>query len=193
MLGWLRGTVMRKDQGGRLLLQVGPVGLWVLVPLPVWDQAREGQTLELHTHLVVRDDGWTLYGFPTSEAEQAFATLLKVNGVGPRLALGIVSFMTPDALRRAVVEERPELLQRLPGVGKKTARRIILALQDEWRKEDAIPLPPTDEVNAEVFDALVALGYSLVEAQTALQHLPPDAPPQVEERLRLALQYLGSR
>ncbi len=182
---------MRKGEGGRLLLRVGPVGLWVLVPLPVWDRAREGDAVTLYTHLVVRDDGWTLYGFPTVEEEQTFAALLKVNGVGPRLALGMLSYMTPDALRRAVVEDRPELLQRLPGVGRKTARRIILALQDEWRGEAEVPLPPGDEVNAEVFEALVALGYSLVEAQTALQHLPPDAPAEVETRLRLALQYLA--
>ncbi len=193
MIGWLRGMVMRKGEGGRLLLQVKDLGLWVHVPRPVWDRVREGDVLELYTHQVVRDDGWFLYGFPTPEEEEAFAALLKVNGVGPRLALGVLSFMSPDVLRRAVVEDQPEMLQRLPGVGKKTARRIILALQDRWRREDALMVPPSDEVNAEVFEALVALGYSVVEAQTALQHLPPDAPPEVEERLRLALQYLGTR
>ncbi len=194
MIGWLRGVVMRKQEGGRLLLRVQDLGLWVHVPLPFWDGVREGDTVELHTHLIVREDGWTLYGFSSPEEEATFAALLKVNGIGPRLALGMLSFMTPEALRRAVVEDRPEVLQRLPGVGKKTARRIILALQDQWRRETAeVPLPPHDDVNAEVFEALVALGYSVVEAQTALQHLPPDAPADVEERLRLALQYLGSR
>lgn len=192
MLGWLEGEVMQKDEGGRLLMRVGPVGLWVFVPQPLWEEARQGDVLRLYTHLVVRENEWLLYGFTRPEEVRAFTLLLQVNGVGPRLALGILSYLTPETLRAAVVEERPEILQRLPGIGRKTARRILLALQDRWKPE-AVPTPPQDEVNAEVFEALVALGYSVVEAQTAIQHLPRHAPPDVEERLRLALQYLGSR
>ncbi len=190
MLGWLEGRVLAKDED-RLLLQVGPVGLWVYVPKPLWDQAREGDVLRLHTHLVVRQDGLYLYGFRRPEEIQAFVRLMQVSGVGPRLALGILSHITPETLRRAVQEEEPALLQRLPGIGRKTARRIILALQDVWKEEAPLPVPPEDEVNAAVFEALVALGYSVVEAQRAIQQLPKDAPADVEARLRLALQSLA--
>ncbi len=192
MIGWIHGTVRAKAPHSRLLVQTGPLGLWVHVPLPVWDRTQPGDTVELHTHLVVREDGWQLYGFTSPEECATFETLLGVSGVGPRLALTLLSFLTPQALRQAVVEERPEVLQRLPGVGRKTARRIVLALQDRWKEAPEAVAPPTDEVNAQVFEALVALGYSVVEAQRALQQLPPDAPPEVEARLRLALQHLDT-
>lgn len=192
MLGWLEGEVLQKDEDRRLLVRIGPVGLWVFVPQPVWDEVQPGDIVRLYTHLVIRENEWQLYGFSRPEDIQAFTLLLQVNGIGPRLALAILSHLTPEALRAAVVEERPEILQRLPGIGRKTARRILLALQDRWKAE-TIPTPPQDDINMQVFEALVALGYSVVEAQTAIQRLPRHAPPDVEERLRLALQYLGSR
>lgn len=190
MIGWLHGRVREKAPNGRLLLTVGPVGLWVQVPLPLWERAQPGQELELYTHLVVREDGWQLYGFASSEEVATFEDLLGVSGVGPRLALTLLSFLAPESLRQVVVQERMEVLQRLPGVGRKTARRLILSLQEKWRPTAEIPATPTDEINAQVFEALVALGYSVVEAQTALQRLPRQAPESVEERLRLALQFL---
>ncbi len=190
MIGWLQGTVLDRD-AERVLLQVGPVGLWVHVPAPVAEQARVGHPLTLHTHLVVRADALTLYGFADPEARDLFVALLGVNGVGARLALSLLSFLSPAAVRRAIAQEQPAVLQRVPGVGKKTAQRIVLALHDRLAAETLPTAEPATDLDAEILDALVALGYSVVEAQTALQHIPQDAPADVETRLRLALQYFA--
>lgn len=191
MLGYLEGRVIAKPEG-RLLVQVGPVGLWVHVPRPLWEQAALQQRLALHTHLVVREDALTLYGFAQAEERDLFVTLLEVNGVGPRLALSVLSTLTPEAVQRAVFHEQPDLLARVPGVGRKTAQRMVLHLKDRLRPTEGLEqLGALAEIDAAVLDALVALGYSVVEAQAALQALPKDAPPDVEERLRLALQYFS--
>ena len=191
MVGYIEGRVMHKAEG-RLLLQVGPVGLWVHVPRPLWEQATPQTTLALHTHLVVREDALTLYGFASVEERDLFVTLLGVNGIGPRLALNVLSTLSPAAVRRAVFQEQPELLARVPGVGRKMAQRMVLHLQDRLQPTEALAqLAATAEADAAVLDALVALGYSVVEAQAALQALPKDAPTEVEERLRLALQYFS--
>jgi len=190
MIGWLQGRV-RSREAGRLLVQTGPIGLWVHVPLPLAEQARAGDDVSLHTHLVVRADALALYGFATPEERNLFVLLMGVNGVGARLALAILSFLRTDAIRRAVAHEQPEVLQRVPGVGKKTAQRIVLALHDRLAPEAVPGLEPVSDVDAEVLDALVALGYSVVEAQTAIQHIPRDAPADLETRLRLALQYFA--
>ena len=191
MIGFLEGRVSAK-QGDRLLVMVGPVGLWVSVPRPLWEQTTVGEVWAGPTHLVVREDALTLYGFATAEERDLFVTLLGVNGVGPRLALSILSALTPAAIRRAVFQEPPEVFHRVPGVGRKTAQKILLHLQDALQPEEALgEVAALAEVDAAVLDALVALGYSVVEAQAALQSLPKEAPPDVEERLRLALRYFS--
>lgn len=191
MIGFLEGRVSAK-QGDRLLVMVGPVGVWVSVPRPLWEQTAVGEVWAGPTHLVVREDALTLYGFATAEERDLFVALLSVNGVGPRLALGILSALTPAAIRRAVFQEQPEMFHRVPGVGRKTAQKILLHLQDALQPEDALgEVAALAEVDASVLDALVALGYSVVEAQAALQSLPKEAPPDVEERLRLALRYFS--
>lgn len=191
MIGYLEGRVSAK-QDDRLLVLAGPVGLWVTVPRPLWEQTVVGEVWAGPTHLVVREDALTLYGFATPEERDLFVTLLGVNGVGPRLALSILSTLTPAAIRRAVFQEQPEVLHRVPGVGRKTAQRILLHLQDVLQPEEGLgEVAALAEVDAAVLDALVALGYSVVEAQAALQSLPKEAPPDVEERLRLALRYFS--
>jgi len=116
--------------------------------------------------------------------------LLSISGVGPRVGLSIMSTLSMDNLRNAVVSDRPEILTRVPGIGKKTAQRILIELKDKIKVGlEAMPAGDFSDVNTDVIDTLVALGYSIVEAQTAVQSLPPDAPDDVEERVRLALQY----
>ncbi len=191
MIGYLEGRVAAKE-ADRLLIRTGPVGLWVTVPRPVWEQAALGETWAGPTHLVVRADALTLYGFATAEERDLFVALLSVNGVGPRLAVSILSALTPAAIRRAVFQEQPEVFHRVPGVGRKTAQKILLHLQDRLRPDETLgEVAALAEVDAAVLDALVALGYSVVEAQAALQSLPKEAPPKVVERLRLALQYFS--
>ena len=191
MIALLEGTVVARKEN-RLTLQVGAVGVWVWVPRPLAGQATPGQPLALHTYLVVREDALTLYGFATAEERDLFALLLGVNGIGPRLALMVLSALSPAALRRAVFQEQADVFQRVPGVGKKTAQEIVLHLQDKLKPEETLgAVVSLPDVDTEVLEALTALGYSVVEAQTAIQSLPADAPQDVETRLRLALQYFG--
>ncbi len=191
MIAFLQGTVAEVGEDW-LVLQVGGVGLQVYVPRPLAAAAQVGERRFLHTHLVVREDSLTLYGFETAEARRYFTLLLGVNGIGPRLALAVLSTLSTDAIRRAVFQEQADLLSRVPGVGKKTAQRILLHLQDKLPAMEGLEaVAQVADADAEVLDALIALGYSVVEAQAAIQAIPRDAPQDVEARLRLALQYFS--
>jgi len=118
--------------------------------------------------------------------------LLGASGVGPRTALSIISVLSVETIRRAVLSEQPEVLARVPGVGKKTAMKILLHLQGKVGGGGALEGAPLSDVDGEVMDALTTLGYSVVEAQTAIQSIPKATPSDVEERLRAALQYFSS-
>lgn len=192
MIASLSGEVLEK-QAGSLIIGVGGVGLLVGVPTGVADHARVGEHIFLYTHLLVREDALNLYGFENPEMRQLFLLLLSVNGVGARMALAILSTMTVDAIRRAVINEQPDLFARVPGVGKKTAQKILLQLQGKVGGATTLEaVSRLTDMDTEVLDALTTLGYSIVEAQSALQSIPKDAPEDVEERLRLALQYFSS-
>ncbi len=190
MIAMLQGEVI----GGKedfLIVNVGGVGLRVYVPVGLRAASRPGDQIRLYTHLVVREDALALYGFETEPEQEYFNLLLGVNGIGPRIALAILSTMTVDMVRRAVLGEQPELFARVPGVGKKTAQKILLYLQGKitGTLEGIVPV---SDVDSEVMEALTGLGYSVVEAQSALQSIPRDTPKDVETRLRLALQYFTS-
>ncbi len=176
-----------------LVIGLGGLGLRVFVPTPVADQAQRGDNIFLHTYLVVREDALNLYGFENIESREYFLLLLGVNGVGPRIALSILSVLSTDAIRRAVLSEQPDVFARVPGVGRKTAQKILLHLQGRIRGETmGERISTVTDVDSEVINALTALGYSIVEAQSALQAIPRDAPQDVEARLRLALQYFST-
>ncbi|MBP1692129.1 MAG: ruvA [Chloroflexi bacterium] len=175
-----------------LVVQVGGVGLQVYVPAATRDRHRVGETISLQTHLIIRQDLLALYGFETREECEFFNLLLGVNGVGPKLSLGILSVLSPDAIRRAVFHEQAEIFSRVPGVGKKTAQKILLQLQDRIQMVPGLePIGVLSDLDAQVIDALTTLGYSVVEAQTAVQSIPREAPQDVEERLRLALHFFA--
>jgi Holliday junction DNA helicase RuvA len=189
MISSLNGKIVDLEVDS-IVVDVGGVGLRVHVPNHLAVGMQVGQSVFLHTHLVVREDSLTLYGFNTREEIEFFSLLLGVNGVGPRLSLAILSALDPNAIRRAVFSDQPGILNNVSGVGKKTAQKIMLHLQDRITAVEGMePLAVMDEVDAEVLEALTALGYSVVEAQAALQSIPKEAPRQVEERLRLALGY----
>ncbi|MEJ5240406.1 MAG: Holliday junction branch migration protein RuvA [Anaerolineales bacterium] len=189
MIATIRGEVIQVEDNA-LVLEVGGIGLRIFVPRALLGKVRNGDGLLLHTHLVVRADALTLYGFETIAERDVFNLLLGVEGIGPKTALAILSALNVETIRRAVSEKEPELLARVPGVGAKTAQRIVLALQDRFKAGDVLSqVAALSDVDSEVLAALTALGYSVVEAQTALQSLPSDAPRDVEERLRLALQF----
>lgn len=191
MIASLSGKVIHTDTNS-LILEVHGVGFQVYVPADIRESARPGDSLTLYTYLVVRQDLLALYGFETSETKEYFTLLLGVDGIGPRLALSVLSTLTPDAIRRAVFHEQSEVFGRVPGVGKKTAQKMLLYLQDKISARDGETLGVhISDIDTEVLSALTTLGYSVVEAQAALQSIPRDAPQDVETRLRLALQYFS--
>jgi len=189
VIATLSGRVLEINSDN-IVIEVGGVGLLVYAPAPLRLSLRLSESVFLHTHLVVREDLLSLYGFDSKEGRDFFVLLLGVNGVGPRLALAILSTLTPDAIRRAVFHEQAEVFQRVPGVGKQTAQKILLYLENRIRMAPGLePVGALSDVDGEVLAALATLGYSVVEAQSALQSIPRDAPQDVETRLRLALQY----
>jgi len=190
MISTVRGVV-EQLAAGEAVVEIGGVGLRLLIPRSVVESgAAVGKIILLHTHLVVREDSLTLYGFPNLEQRELFEVLLQVSGVGPKLALAVLSNMTPDSLRAAVTRGQPEALDRVPGVGRKTAERIVLHLKDKFAAPE-VGAPILIPADTDVLAALTSLGYSLVEAQSAVQSLPPDAPQDPEGRVRLALRYFA--
>lgn len=170
------------------------IGLQIYAPSSLCARLRMMEHILLYTHLIVREDLLALYGFESEQEREYFILLLGVNGVGPRLALSVISTLSIDAIRRAVGSEQSEVFARVAGVGKRTAQKILLHLQDKIKGGDAFGLgmPAFGNTDESVLEALTALGYSVVEAQTAIQSIPRDAPQEdVEERLRLALQYFS--
>ena len=189
MIATLRGEITQIEDNS-LTVEVGGVGLRVFVPAPVRSRLRVGEAALLYTHLVVREDALTLYGFETQADRELFDVLLGVDGVGPKVSLAVLSTLTVETVQRAVFTEESEILSRVPGVGKRTAQKIILYLHDKLKPADALAhVAVMSDRDSEVLAALTALGYSVVEAQTAIQSLPKDAPGDVEERLRMALTY----
>lgn len=192
MIASLSGRILEVEKDSAVV-ELGGVGLQVYLPAPVHDRLRPGESVFFYTYLVVREDSLTLFGFETREARQFFELLLGVNGVGPRLALAVLSTLSTDAIRRAVFHEQSEVFSRVPGVGKRTAQKILLHLQDRIPGLGELEVVGLEsDVDGEVVDALTALGYSVVEAQAAVQAIGRDAPQDVEARLRLALQYFSS-
>jgi Holliday junction DNA helicase RuvA len=189
MIATLRGEIAQIEETA-LVIEVGGVGLRVLVPAPLRTRMKAGEVIFLYTHLIVREDALTLYGFESHPERELFNILLGVDGVGPKVALSVLSAMTLDSIQRAVFADEADLLSRVPGVGKKTAQKMALHLKDKLRPVDALAsVAAMTDRDSEVLAALTALGYSVVEAQAAIQALPKDAPEDTEERLRLALQY----
>jgi Holliday junction DNA helicase RuvA len=185
----LHGSIISQEVDG-IIVDVNGVGFHVMVPHPLRDRLQPGESIYLYTRMIVREDAMLLCGFETREGREVFDLLLTVNGIGPRLALSVLSTLTPDTIRRAVFNDQAEVFNRVPGIGNKTAQKIVLQLQDKLPAAEGLePLSKISDVDSEVLSALTTLGYSLVEAQAALQYIPRDTPQDVETRLRVALQY----
>jgi Holliday junction DNA helicase RuvA len=187
MIQTVRGIVQHIGED-HLILEVGGIGLRIAVSASVLNAAPEvGKAAFIHTYLIFRQDEFRLYGFSTPEERGLFELLMQISGIGPKLAMGILSHLSPEFLRSAVVNGNPEAFAGVPGVGRKTAEKIIFNLKDTFSGPTAVPIRRS-EADTEVLAALTALGYSLVEAQSALQAIPEDAPDDVAVRIRLALQ-----
>ena len=177
----------------QVVINVGGVGLLLNLTEDACLACRTGTKRAFHTYLVVREDQLSLYGFETKEARDLFIHLIGVGGIGPRIAMAALSALTPETIRRAITADQPEIFARVPGIGKKTAQKIILDLQGKIQPLEPLEaVSKMDEIDAEVMEALTALGYSIVEAQSALQSLSKDdQEADAETRLRKALQYFS--
>jgi len=191
MIGSLRGRLLSK-QAPRIVIECNGVGYEVETPMSTFlDLPAAGAELFLYTHLVVREDAQILYGFASDDERLLFRTLLKVNRVGAKMALGVLSAMTASDFRRCVEYEDTTTLSKIPGVGKKTAERLIVEMRD--RIDKVAPLaagaaPPVGEASArsEAFDALVSLGYKPNEVTKLIAKLDTDKA-SAEDIIRQAL------
>lgn len=197
MIASLRGTLIHIG-ADHLVIEAGGVGYLVFAPRPVLGAiGAVGEQVFVHTMLIVREDAMTLYGFATREQRGLFESFLTVSGVGPKVALSLLSAGEPDEIRAAIAHSDTARLARVPGIGKKTAERLVLELKGKLDLK-GLPTPPPGSapgaaaVNSELAELLVSLGYSVSEAASAIAALPADAPGDLEDRLRLALRYFGS-
>ena len=211
MIGSLRGIVLervaRSPQAGEVLIEAAGVGYRVIVPagsLPRIPEPGEPAFVHVHTH--VREDAFVLYGFPTRDERQCFEVLIGAHGVGPSVALGMLSVHTPVALRRAVAQDDADALMLVPGIGRKTALRLIVELKSKFEADleglDLRVVAPAGADNGsgdgsedpavarqEVRAALAGLGYGADEIRQAIARLPGDG--SVEEQIRFALRELA--
>ena len=198
MIAMLRGTVVASGLGD-VILDVGGVGYQVHVPAGTL-VGPPGAQLTLHTHLAVREDAMTLYGFPDPGGRALFTILLGVTGVGPKLALAALGTLGSTGLRRAVVTEDVDALTVVPGLGKKSAQRMILELREKLGAlaSDGVPGGggaggPAGDARTEVRQALAGLGYVPSEVAAALERLDPAPDDTPEALLRDALRVLAPR
>ena len=201
MIGFLRGKLVTKAPP-RLVLDVQGVGYEIEAPMTTfYNLPSMGETVHLHTHLVVREDAHILFGFSTESDRLMFRTLIKVNGVGPKLALTILSGQSADEFHRCIQDNDTAALIRLPGVGKKTAERLIIEMRDklptlETSDADATPdnqgreQLPRSNARQEAISALCALGYKAQDASKMVQGIAQEDK-SCEDIIRLALQGKG--
>ncbi len=188
MIGRLHGTLIGRDPPN-LLIDVGGVGYEVDVPMSTfYDLPPLGERVTLLIHPVVREDAHLLYGFLTAAERDAFRQLVRISGVGPRTALAVLSGMSVNDLAQAVALQESGRLTRVPGIGKKTAERLLLELKGKLAEAVAAPGAPAEEA-PDILRALAALGYSDKEAAAAVRALP--AGTGVSEGIRLALKSLA--
>ena len=193
MIGRLHGKLIEK-QPPQVVVDVQGLGYEIDVPMSTfYNLPGLGETITLFTHLVVREDAHLLYGFGSDDERRAFRQLLKISGVGPKLALSVLSGLSVADLAQTVAMQETGRLTKIPGVGKKTAERLVLELRD---KLDHVPSvagsSTTLKANSgDVLNALLALGYNEREAQWALKQIPNDL--SVSESIRQALKQLSKQ
>lgn len=192
MIGFLAGRIASKTPP-QLTIDVGGVGYELEAPMSTFFHLPAvGEAVRLLTHLVVREDAHVLYGFGTDEERRLFRRLLRVSGVGPKIALALLSGLTVDAFTRCVQHQDVTALTRVPGIGRKTAERLLVEMRDRLGgpegAADAAARPPASSPEGEAFDALVALGYKPAEAARLLKAAGTGGESSTEELLRRALQ-----
>ncbi|OQY44601.1 MAG: Holliday junction branch migration protein RuvA [Anaerolineaceae bacterium 4572_78] len=193
MIGSIRGEVTEKGEN-YILIDVNGVGYVVYVPAYILDETEVGKQAFVRTHLHVRENELTLYGFKDKESIDIYHELLKVQGIGPKVAMAIHSTLSNEAIKQAVTRNEAAILAKVPGIGLKKARKIVFELKGKVTYDDisAPDMPDFQDDDGEVIAALTSLGYSVVEAQVALQNLPKKSKDEsVEEKIRLALSSMA--
>ena len=190
MIGRIQGTVVEKSFP-QVIVSCHGVGYEIDVPMSTfYPLPRTGEEVTLLTHLVVREDAHLLFGFMTAAERAAFRQLLKISGVGPKVALSVLSGLSVDDLASAVASEDAGRLTKIPGIGKKTAERLVLELRDKLPKSLAVARPEgAGAAGGDVVSALLALGYNEREAQAAVKQLAADLP--LADAIRQALKQLA--
>ena len=203
MISYIRGTLAEKNEDSAVVEAHG-VGYQIFVPVPVLSELPPlGESVKIYTYFSVREDGMSLFGFLSRQDLAMFKQLIGVNGIGPKSALGILSALRPDVLRLAVASSDAKTISRAPGVGPKTAQRIILDLKDKIRPEDvlaggleeslAVPeeISGVGQAGKEAVEALTALGYSAAEAAGAVKKVKITEEMTAEDVLKGALRHLA--
>jgi len=194
MIASLSGK-LESVNGEGAIINVGGVGFRVSMPTTALSAlGKPGNEVKVFTHLHVREDNLSLYGFASAEELWLFETLLGVTGLGPRLALAMLSALSPEQITMAIATGSTDMLSMIPGIGKKVANRIVLELKEKigagWI---AAPATQIAQENTDVLTALTSLGYSAAEAVKAVAALPANEKLDLEEKIKLALQYFGSK
>ena len=202
MISYIKGTLAEKLEDSAIV-EAGGIGYRIYVPSSVLSELpRLGETVKIYTYFSVREDSVSLYGFMSRQDMEMFRQLIGVNGVGPKSALGILSALKPDALRLAVISGEAKAISKAPGVGSKTAQRIILDLKDKIKAEDLLDggyedlsvhaeVSGVGEVGKEAVEALTALGYSASEAAGAVRKVAITETMTAEDVLKAALRHLA--
>ena len=189
MIGRLTGILVEKNPP-QITLDVAGVGYELDVPMSTfYSLPATGENVALHTHLAVREDAHQLFGFATEAERAAFRQLLKISGVGARTALALLSGLSVAELAQAVAAQESGRLTKIPGIGKKTAERLLLELRDRMKGIVAVSPAAAASPSGDILNALLALGYNEREAQAALKALPADA--SVADGIRQALKSLS--
>ena len=189
MIGRVTGLLAEKNPP-ELLVDCNGVGYEVLVPMSTfYNLPALGEKVSLLTHFVVREDAQLLYGFGTASERAAFRQLIKISGVGPRTALSVLSGMSVEELAQAVTQQEAGRIIKVPGIGKKTAERLLLELKGKLGADIGITISVADDAQSDILQALVALGYSDRDAALALKALPKDI--GVSDGIKLALKALA--
>jgi Holliday junction DNA helicase RuvA len=191
MIGRIQGRLVEKSFP-QVIVSCNGVGYEIDVPMSTfYPLPRAGEEVTLLTHLVVREDAHLLFGFLTAAERAAFRQLLRISGVGPKVALAVLSGLSVDDLCAAVAEGDAARLTKIPGIGKKTAERLVLELRDKLPKVETAVRPEGRAGAADVVNALLALGYNEREAQAAVKELPADL--QLADAIRQALKHLAKK
>jgi Holliday junction DNA helicase RuvA len=199
MIGWLNGQIADKHQPGKFVIDVNGVGYDVETSLNTFFQIDgQNKSVGLHIHTVVREDALLLYGFLEKEERALFRALIKVNGVGPKLAMAILSSISPNEFIQCIQQENSALLTKLPGIGKKTAERLVVEMRDSIKQfsQNSLELSykPINTIRSqdEAISALEALGYKSQEASKVVNKID-NGVKSCEQLIREALQILSLR